>query len=148
MLPKHIVQAIDRAPHEVPKALRGFLRTVDFPDQMVVCHKINRICSVPFRQRLAMLKEAVIRDSLQAVVGDKVDHTRDPLGEVFFYNLQCRQLAVCPGKNRGLERALTPVDEEMYNASIRIAGAEEEDLRGIIATMKRQQTQAPKPYKA
>ena len=45
-----------------------------------------------------MLEEAVIRDSLQAVLGDEVDHTRDPFGEVIFYKLQCRQLAACSEK--------------------------------------------------
>ena len=43
---------------------------------------------------------------------------------------------------------LTPVDEEMYNAFIRISGAEEEDLRSIIATMQCQQALVPKLYRA
>ena len=97
MLSEHIVQPTDRTPHEVPKALRRFFGTVDIPDQMVVGHKIYRIGSVPFGQRLAMLKEAVVRDGFQVVLRDEVNHTRDTLGEIFFYKLQCRQLTACFG---------------------------------------------------
>lgn len=128
MLPKHVVQAIDRTPHEISEALRRFLGTVDIPDQMVVCHKIDRICSVPFGERLAMLEEAMVRDRFQAVLGYEVDHTCDPLGKIFFYKLQSRQLAACFGKQERLERALTAIDEKMYNTFIRISSAEEEDL--------------------
>ncbi len=42
---------------------------------------------------------------------------------------------VCFWEQGGLEIILTAVDEEMYYAIIRISGAEEEDLCGIIATM-------------
>ena len=38
-----------------------------------------------------------------------------------------------------MRKALTTVDEEMYDAVIRISGTEEEDLRSIIATVKSQQ---------
>ena len=136
MLPEHVIQTTDRAPYEVSKALRGFLRTLNIPDQMVVGHKIYRIRSVPFGQRLAVLEEAVVRDGFQAIPGDEVDHTRDTLSEIFFCKLQCRQQAACFAKEGGWERVLTSIDEEMYDAFICISGTDEEDFCGIIAAME------------
>lgn len=140
MLPKHVVQAIDWTPYEVPEALRRFLGTLDIPNQMVICHEIDRICSVPFGQRLAMLEEAMVRDGFEAILGDKIDHAGDTLGEILFYKLVAMSSAGdLLWKQGDWEIILTTVDEQMYNAVIRVPGAEEEDFCGIIATVTSQQ---------
>lgn len=87
MMPKHVVQAIDWTPHEVPKALRGFLGTLDIPHQMVIGHKIDRIGSVPFGQRLAVLEKAVVCDGFETVLRDEIDHAGNTLGEILFCKL-------------------------------------------------------------
>lgn len=111
MLPEHVIQAIHRTPYKVSEALRGFLRAVDVPDQMVVCHKIKGMCSVPLGQRLPMLVKAMVGDRFQTVLGNEIDHACDPLGEIFFWTLQIRQLVASFVERGGLESVLTAVDE-------------------------------------